>query len=283
MNDFGALVSEFERAGLKHATRSRVRWWLKQRDVSAAFVELFFKRVLQSRAWEPFEGQELPEETRQESAGYREAARSIRTITLRPPIRSLLLTVGFISIFPAWLLFMVEYGRLGDWFAWVQLSLVLPPLLFGVLRLFRFIRPDRIEVQSERANSKRGDLVRSALHRDEVAFVGVAQHSDAVVLSALSTRDRRLGFLLGSYRDNAWTVFVQRLDGTVIILGDHLHEKTARAAALRLEQALELEKRARVQARVETDEEELATQDDESVAASVEDRADSDVKSTGTR
>lgn len=281
MNDFGALVNEFERAGLKHATRSRVRWWLKQRDVSAPFVELFFKRVLRSGAWEPFQGEELPEETRRESAGYREAARSIRTITLRPPYRSLLLTFGFMAILPAWLLFLFQHDRLGDWFAWVQLMLVLPPLFFGALRFFRFVRPDRIEIESERASSKRGDTVRAALHRDEVAFIGVARQSDAVVRSAMSKRDRQLGVLLGSYENNAWTVFAQRMDGTVVILGDHLRQETARATALRLEQALELEKRARVQARVE--EEELATQDDESIAASVKDRADSDVKSTGTR
>lgn len=290
MNDFGVLVSEFERAGLKHATRSRVRWWLKQRDVSAAFVELFFKRVLRSGAWEPFEGDKLPSKTREERAGYRDAARAVRTVTLRPLRRTLLITLGMIAILPAWLYFMHHAGRMGEWFAWIQAAIFgIPAFVLGAVRLFRFARPNQIEVHSERATVKRRGEVHAEIHRDEIRFVGVARHTDAEVRSALPRRQRRLGLVMGSYENDNWVMYAERTDGSVLILADHLRRQTARAAASQLEQALELEKRAQVQARVEHEaadesaDEVLAAQDDESVAASVQDRADSDVKSTGTR
>lgn len=212
--------------------------------MSAADAASFFRSVLESGSWEPFEGDDLPEQTHHGSGGYRDAARTTRTITLRPPKRSLLLTVGFLMILPLWISFAIRHG-LDDWLAWLQVCVGVPPTLFGIVQLYRFLRPARIEVDSRRATTRGGETI----GRDEVRFVDVARHTDATVRGVLPKR--WVGLFLGGYKENVWVLYAQRSDGSVVILGDHLDEKVARAAALRLEQALELGERAQVEARVE--------------------------------
>ena len=247
------LISRFESDELKHASRSRVAWWLEVQCASPTDIPSFFRRVVERGSWEPFEGEDLPEQKRHEG-GYRDAARAIRTITLRPPKRSLLLTIGFLMILPWWISIAVRDG-LDDWFAWLQVCVAIPPTLFGAVQLFRFLRPERIDVESGRA-STRGDT----LHRDEVRFVDVARHTEATARAVLPKPGRYVGVLLDHYKDNMWIVYARKTDGTVVLLADHLNEKVARAAAFRLERALELTG-AQTRARVDS----LATSDEETV------------------
>lgn len=275
-----ALVALFEVAGLKHASRSHLQWWLEHEGASSSLASKVTERLLREQLWEPFDGESrLTRETRRVRAGYRDAARTIRAVTLHPTKRSLVLSLVLIAILPVWIGYLFAPGGGAVW-ARVMQALIfgLPPFVAGALRLARFLRPDRIQIEHERARAMRGRTLLAEIQRDAIAFIGVAQMGHETIHEASKRLPRsRLAWLTAHYQSGSWAVYAKLADDSVVVLADHLDVTTARATALLLEDELELlvlVREERVQARVEVDS--AVAEHDEAIAAGVEDGADGD-------
>lgn len=278
MSDVDTLIPRFEAATMKTASRSRMKWWLDQEGADASLRKAFIRRVLDWGLWQPWDkvDSRLASETRRVSAGYRDAARSIRAITLHPTRRSILGALGLMSLLLVWLAYLFLGGSV-QWARLVQaLIFGLPPFLAGALRLARAVRPGRIELSRSELRATRGGLTLGEVRIDEIAFVDFARITDPEVNQVIEDLPRgKLNWLTGSYKSGAWAVYAQLHDGTVVVLADHIDETTAKATVIHLERELEL---GTVRVRVDGS----AAQDDESVAARVHDGTDGDAERTAT-
>ena len=258
MTELDELKRRFKELMPKECSSSHLAHWLAENGASAELAKAFRAEARREELWTPWDvgATRLELRTERLQLGYRGAARTIRTLTLRSTWKTLLFSLILVSALPFALALIVlrPADSLGQNLARLVSPAIIavPAFLAGVPGLLRSIIPDRIELRHDRVSRIRFGKVVASCARDEIAYVEVATMFS---LRAHAIADepmwRRVGklFFLRDHRISC-AVFAMLRDGTRVMLADYLDPKLARATAARLEQELELLQAPQITARV---------------------------------